>query len=84
MKQAAIGLVALYQRALSPYWPSACRFTPTCSHYAREAMEMHGVGKGGWLTIKRLARCAPWGGRGFDPVPGRASPQDQNAGVSSA
>ena len=84
MRRAAIALVALYQHALSPYWPGTCRFTPTCSHYARKAIETHGVGKGGWLTLKRLARCGPWGGHGVDPVPGRTDArQDQNAGISS-
>lgn len=65
----AIGLIGFYQRVLSPYWPGACRYTPTCSHYAQEAIERHGLGRGGWLTLRRLARCTPWGGRGFDPVP---------------
>lgn len=49
--------------------PSKCRYVPTCSEYAREALQKHGILKGLWLSIKRIARCAPWGGHGFDPVP---------------
>lgn len=49
--------------------PSPCRFTPSCSVYAREALETHGAGRGTWLTLRRLARCHPWGGQGYDPVP---------------
>jgi hypothetical protein len=52
--------------------PSPCRYTPTCSTYALEALETHGVVRGGWLTLRRLGRCHPWGGYGWDPVP--ASP----------
>lgn len=62
-------LIRAYQRVISPFTPPACRFNPTCSHYAAEAITRHGACKGGWLTIKRLARCHPWGGSGDDPVP---------------
>lgn len=58
-----------YQRAISPYLPSACRYAPTCSHYSQEAVLKHGVLKGGWLGIRRLGRCHPFGGEGYDPVP---------------
>lgn len=61
--------VRLYQLIVSPMLPPSCRFTPTCSQYAIEALEKHGVIKGGWLTLKRIARCHPWGGSGYDPVP---------------
>ncbi len=61
--------VRLYQLIISPMLPPSCRFTPTCSQYAIEALEKHGVVKGGWLTLKRIARCHPWGGSGYDPVP---------------
>ncbi len=62
-------LVKFYQYCISPYTPPACRFTPTCSQYAVEALKKYGPLKGGWLTLKRLARCHPWGGSGYDPVP---------------
>ena len=69
MRRMAIGLISAYRHVLSPYWPSSCRYEPTCSHYAQEAITVHGAPKGSWLTLKRLARCAPWGGSGYDPVP---------------
>lgn len=62
-------LVRSYQLCISPLTPSACRFTPTCSQYALEALRKHGLFKGLWLTVRRLARCHPWGGSGYDPVP---------------
>ena len=62
-------LVKFYQYCISPYTPPSCRYTPTCSQYAVEALKKYGPIKGGWLTIKRLARCHPWGGSGYDPVP---------------
>lgn len=62
-------LIRFYQCAVSPWFPAACRFTPTCSQYAIEAVRKYGPLKGGWLTVKRLARCHPWGGSGYDPVP---------------
>jgi putative membrane protein insertion efficiency factor len=65
----AIGVVRAYQVVLSPMTGGACRFTPTCSAYAIEAIERHGAARGLWLAIKRLARCHPWGGFGDDPVP---------------
>ena len=61
--------VLLYRAAISPLLPPACRFTPTCSAYALEALRRHGALKGTWLTLKRLARCHPSGGSGYDPVP---------------
>lgn len=62
-------LVKFYQGAISPYKPPSCRFTPTCSQYAIEALRKHGAVKGGKLTLRRLSRCHPWGGHGYDPVP---------------
>lgn len=63
-------LIRMYQLVISPMMgPSKCRYVPTCSEYAREALQKHGILKGLWLSIKRIARCAPWGGHGFDPVP---------------
>lgn len=64
-----IGAVNFYRSAISPYTPSSCRFTPTCSAYAIEAIQKHGAYKGTILAIKRIARCHPWGGSGYDPVP---------------
>lgn len=62
-------LIRLYQLTLSPLLGSSCRFTPTCSQYGLQAVRKHGAFKGGWLTIKRIGRCHPWGGHGHDPVP---------------
>lgn len=64
-----IVLVRFYQLCISPLTPAACRFTPTCSQYALEALRRYGLFKGGWLAVKRIARCHPWGGSGYDPVP---------------
>lgn len=65
-----LGLIRVYQYILSPLLgPSKCRYTPSCSEYAREALQKHGLAKGGWISLKRIARCAPWGGHGYDPVP---------------
>jgi hypothetical protein len=65
-----VSLVRGYQIAVSPWLGPACRFEPSCSHYAAEAIERHGVGRGSWLAVKRLSRCRPLGGCGYDPVPG--------------
>ncbi|OAD91613.1 membrane protein insertion efficiency factor YidD [Aequorivita soesokkakensis] len=62
-------LIRGYQNFISPLLPSSCRYTPTCSHYAVEALQTHGLLKGGWLAAKRIASCNPWGGSGYDPVP---------------
>lgn len=62
-------LIKIYQLLISPLFPSACRYTPTCSHYTVEALHKYGLFKGGWLGIKRISRCHPWGGSGYDPVP---------------
>jgi len=62
-------LIKGYQNFISPLLPSSCRYTPTCSHYAVEALQTHGLLKGGWLAAKRIASCNPWGGSGYDPVP---------------
>lgn len=64
-----IALVRFYQGAISPMFPAACRYQPTCSQYAVEALKKHGALKGSWLAAKRIARCHPWGGSGYDPVP---------------
>jgi len=64
-----IGLVKLYQNLISPLTPATCRYQPTCSHYTVEALQKHGLLKGGKLAIKRIFSCHPWGGSGYDPVP---------------
>jgi uncharacterized protein len=64
-----IVLIKLYQFAISPLLGPQCRFTPTCSQYAKEALEKYGIFKGTWLAAKRIAKCNPWGGHGIDPVP---------------
>jgi hypothetical protein len=61
--------IRFYQRFISPLTPPSCRFTPTCSQYAVEALRKHGPLKGLWLAVRRLLRCHPWGGSGYDPVP---------------
>ena len=61
--------IRFYQTAISPYTPPSCRFTPTCSEYARQALLKHGPIKGLYLAIRRILRCHPWGGSGYDPVP---------------
>lgn len=62
-------VIKLYQIFLSPYLPNSCRFTPTCSVYSVEALKKHGFFKGLWLSVRRISRCHPWGGHGYDPVP---------------
>ncbi|MCC8175898.1 MAG: membrane protein insertion efficiency factor YidD [Bacteroidales bacterium] len=61
--------IRFYQLAISPMLPASCRYVPTCSQYAIEALQKYGALKGGWLAIKRICRCHPWGGSGYDPVP---------------
>lgn len=69
MKTLALGSIRFYKRFLSPLFPSACRFEPTCSQYTYEAIEIHGVIKGTWLGMKRISRCHPFHPGGYDPVP---------------
>ncbi|MFA6165586.1 MAG: membrane protein insertion efficiency factor YidD [Gemmatimonadaceae bacterium] len=69
MKLLLVLLVRGYQVALSPLLPASCRYYPTCSHYAIEALEKHGALRGGWLALKRIGRCHPFRPGGFDPVP---------------
>jgi putative membrane protein insertion efficiency factor len=64
-----LGIIRLYQLLLSPILGASCRFTPTCSQYGIEAIKKHGPFYGGWLTLKRIASCHPWGKHGHDPVP---------------
>lgn len=67
--------VRFYRICISPLIPSRCRYTPTCSEYALEALAIHGPLKGLWLSIKRIGRCHPWGGHGYDPVPNKKLPK---------
>lgn len=69
LKGIAIALVKFYQAAIRPMLPNACRYTPSCSAYSIEAIQKYGALKGGWLGLKRILRCHPWGGHGYDPVP---------------
>lgn len=62
-------LIKFYQLAISPWLGKNCRYHPTCSHYTLEALKVHGLFRGGWLALKRIASCHPWGGEGYDPVP---------------
>jgi hypothetical protein len=82
-QQALIGAIRVYRVTVSPaqlclFGPGAgCRYEPTCSGYALEAIAAHGARAGGWLALKRIARCHPWGGCGHDPVPSRPTPEQQ-------
>ncbi len=68
MKHILIGIIKIYQKIPGP-WHNQCRFLPTCSNYGIEALETYGAWKGSILTLKRILRCNPWGGYGYDPVP---------------
>jgi hypothetical protein len=76
--RALLRAVNLYQR-LTVHRPSPCRFVPSCSAYAEEAVATHGAARGAWLAARRLARCHPFGGHGFDPVPARRAPADSRS-----
>ncbi len=73
MKQLAaafiLAIISVYRYGVSPFTPASCRFMPTCSTYARDAIVQHGPLRGGWLAVRRLSRCHPLGGWGYDPVP---------------
>ena len=69
MKIIFVLIIKFYQRSISPLFPPVCRYTPTCSSYAIEALQKHGATKGGWLALKRIVSCNPWGGCGHNPVP---------------
>ncbi len=68
-----LAAIWIYRLFLSPFLGRQCRFLPTCSHYAEEALQRHGAISGSWLTLRRLVRCHPWGGSGYDPVPDKLS-----------
>ena len=69
MQAILLSLIRFYQRWLSPLMGNQCRFYPTCSHYAADAVRAHGSARGTWLALRRIARCNPWHRGGFDPVP---------------
>ena len=69
MRMLVLGAIGFYQQAISPYWRGYCRHTPSCSHYASDAIAKYGVMKGIWLGARRLGRCRPLGTSGYDPVP---------------
>ena len=73
-----LGLIRLYQLTLSPWLGRQCRYEPTCSKYATEAIERFGVRRGVWLAARRLGRCHPWGRSGYDPVPAAEGPMTGN------
>ncbi|WP_081816443.1 membrane protein insertion efficiency factor YidD [Fodinicurvata fenggangensis] len=77
-----LGLIApvrFYQWVISPLLPASCRYSPTCSAYAIQALRRHGPFRGGWLAFRRILRCHPWGGMGYDPVPERAETTRQTS-----
>lgn len=71
MKRLLLALIAFYRGAISPYLPPSCRYTPTCSQYAMEAIREYGALKGGWMAFRRILRCNPFHEGGYDPVPPR-------------
>jgi putative membrane protein insertion efficiency factor len=75
-------MIRFYQAAISPLLPASCRYRPSCSRYALRAIELHGAGRGGWLALRRILRCHPFGGRGWDPVP-PAGPEDPVGGSAA-
>ncbi len=76
-----IALVRFYQKGISPFTMPSCRYVPTCSAYAVEALEVHGALRGGWLAVRRILSCHPWGGHGYDPVP---PPSERKSAVGGA
>lgn len=75
-------LLRFYQLAISPLLGPRCRFYPSCSHYALEALEVHGAAKGSLLTVKRLCRCHPWHDGGYDPVPAKDAPNSSSSSTA--
>ncbi len=74
MKPVVLVAIRAYKRFLSPMLPAACRYVPTCSDYAMEAVERHGALRGTWIALRRVLRCHPLGGHGYDPVPHEQDP----------
>ena len=84
MRSALLAVVRFYQRAISPAFPPRCRFYPTCSAYALEAIELHGAARGTWLALVRLAKCAPWHPGGVDLVPGSGTARASHTSSTAA
>ena len=83
VRRALLAAIGFYSRAISPALPPRCRFAPTCSAYAAEAVERHGAARGTWLAVRRLAKCAPWHPGGWDPVPPPRTGTDRDHHASS-
>ncbi len=81
--RAALGLISVYQAATASPLPR-CRYLPTCSAYAQEAIMTHGAWRGGWLALRRIGRCHPFGGHGYDPVPARSGVSDAETTTKAA
>jgi putative membrane protein insertion efficiency factor len=77
-------IVRLYQLVISPWTLASCRFTPTCSSYALESIERYGAGRGSWFALKRITRCHPWGGHGYDPIPLPSDKDETSVSVDRA
>ncbi len=80
-RRLALALIRFYRAGISPFTPGSCRFQPTCSAYAQEAIEVHGLMRGGWMFLKRFGRCNPFGGHGYDPVPPRSPGTSDSPGT---
>ena len=77
-------LIRGYQMAVSPFFPAHCRYWPSCSSYAAQALQAHGAIAGSWLALRRIARCHPWGGSGYDPVPQACCAEPPASGENTA
>ena len=83
VRRALLVAVGFYSRAISPALPPRCRFYPTCSAYAAEAIDRHGAARGSWLAVRRILKCAPWHPGGLDPVPAAGTPETTRAWSTS-